>query len=73
MTRLKFIKEEFFTGDGLKIFKHLPASKTLSTIVYLVFNTVTYILDSIVTKEFTTTGQENMSFGRSSYDDVAAS
>lgn len=39
------IREEFFTGDGLKVFKHLDTNKGLKAIVYFVFNIITYVID----------------------------
>ncbi len=38
------IREEFFSGEGIKQFKHLDHNKSLKTIVYFVFNIVTYVL-----------------------------
>ena len=43
--RLRKIREEFFSGEGLKKFKHLDANKSLKATVYFVFNIIAYVLE----------------------------
>lgn len=43
--RLRKIKEEFFVGENLKLFKHVSGHKNLKVIVYLVFNVIAFVLE----------------------------
>jgi hypothetical protein len=47
IANLRIIQEEFFSGDNLKLFKHLNSCKSLSTIIYFVFNIMSYVLESV--------------------------
>jgi hypothetical protein len=39
------IRQAFFTGDNLKLFKHVNTNKSLHVIVTFIFNVVFYYLD----------------------------